>query len=494
MAAVGDLRSYLADVATEVLARGHLLDFGRYVYPGFEDPPHIKLLAELLEKIERGELRRLMVNLPVRHGKSVLCSQIFPAWFVGRNPRRKVIAVSHDEGLAVVNSRAAKHLVDDERWPFDARLSSDSTAAARWNMAAGGGVYAIGIGGGITGRGADCLIIDDALHDGQSQLEMDKAFAWYSEVAFPRLEPGASVIVVGARFADQDLCGQILESPDAASWRGASGAVVRIPAIAEDSDVLGRQEGEALWPSRMDLDELAMRRSAMTERAFAAQFQQDPVPAGGKFYRLEWLSHFYDELPHTIAIPKSSDEIVREKLFGEQPARTQQLLVVQAIDSAWKTGPSSDYSVLATIASDMVDFYIVDIWRQRVQYPDLRRAAIDRYDLLQPRIVYCEEAASGFAVVQELKRSTPIPIVGVKPVESKEARAEAVLPLFESGRVKLRSNAPWVSEFVAEFLRFPGGRFDDQVDAVNLGLSQLWSLVRERRARAYNPVFDWKSR
>ena len=211
MTLAADVKACVAQAAAAELARRNLLDFARYVYPGFQDPPHIRLLAaDLLERVERGELRRLMVNLPVRHGKSVLCSQIFPAWYLGRHPRRQIISTSHSEDLAVRNSRVAKQLVEDDRWPFEAELSKDSTSSQRWNLREGGGCYAIGVGGGITGRGSDVLLIDDALHDGQSQAEMDKAFAWYSEVALPRLEPGGSVIVIGARFAELDLCGQIL--------------------------------------------------------------------------------------------------------------------------------------------------------------------------------------------------------------------------------------------------------------------------------------------
>ena len=258
--------------------------------------------------------------------------------------------------------------------------------------------------------------------------------------------------------------------------------------------MLGREVGEPLWPERMNLDELAMRRSGMSSRAFAAQFQQNPVPAGGKFYKLEWLSHRYDELPHGLQVQPSVSEIAREKLFGETPRAQRGLLVVQAIDSAWKTGPSSDYSVIATLATDLVDFYIVDVLRARVQYPDLRRAVIERYEMFEPRLVFCEEAASGYAVVCELKASTSIPIVGVKPVESKEARAEAVLPLFESGRVKIRANASWADTLIAEFLRFPGSAHDDQVDAVNLALQKLWDAARQYRSRRRDGSFAWKSK
>jgi hypothetical protein len=274
----------IVDAVHRELARRSLLDFATLVYPQFETPPHLRLIAGLLEQIERGELRRLQISVPVRHGKSVLASQAFPAWFLGRHPERNVILCSHAEELAVRNSRVAKHLVSDERWPFAVELSGDSTAAGRWNTTRGGGVYAIGVGGAITGRGADLLIIDDALHDGLSELERESVYRWYSEVAFPRLEPGGAVIVIGARFAEDDLCGRILESEDGPSWE-----VVNLPALAEEGDPLGRALGEPLWPARFSLSEIEMRRVAMGSRAFEAQFQQHPTPAAGAIFQRAWF-------------------------------------------------------------------------------------------------------------------------------------------------------------------------------------------------------------
>jgi hypothetical protein len=220
------LRPIMGQAAEEELARRRLLNFATRIYPGFETPPHLRYIAELLEKLERGDIRRLCISCTERHGKSVLCSQVFPAFFVGRNPKKNVILASHSEALAILHSRAAKHLVEDDRWPWpDIALSSDSASVQRWNVSQGGGMYAIGVGGGITGRGSDLLLIDDALHDGLSQAERDSAWLWFTEVAYPRLEPGGRVVVVSARFACDDLVGRIADSEEASEW-----TFVRFPA------------------------------------------------------------------------------------------------------------------------------------------------------------------------------------------------------------------------------------------------------------------------
>jgi predicted phage terminase large subunit-like protein len=281
-------------------------------------------------------------------------------------------------------------------------------------------------------------------------------------VAIPRLEPGGAVIVIGARFAADDLGGRIIESEDGPNWK-----VVNLPALAGPDDPLGREVGEALWPERMGVDELEMRRTQMGTRAFDAQFQQSPVPAGGVLFKSEWFENRYDALPTLdTAQPVES---------GSSGSRPPRLLRVQSIDSAWKTGLSNDWSVIATLLNDERDTYVIDVWRGKAEYPDLRRAVIDEFAEHRPSIVYVEEAASGYAIVADLRRSTGIPIKSVRPTGSKIARAETVLPLFEAGRVRFPRSAPWLDAVLSEFLRFgSGGRHhDDAVDAIVLGVSMI---------------------
>jgi predicted phage terminase large subunit-like protein len=481
-------RSDLVPFVERELARRRLLDYARFLYPQFETPPHIAYIADLLEGVERGEIRRLMVNVPVRHGKSVLCSQVFPSWFLGRHPERDVIMTSHSEDLAVRNSRIAKGLVEDDRFPFEVRISKESSSVQRWNTTRGGGCYAIGVGGAITGRGANVLIVDDALHDGLSENERDAAWNWFTEVAVPRLEPGGAIVVIGARFNADDLCGRILDSEDGMNW-----TVVRLPALAEDDDPLGRKLNDALWPSRMGVTEIESRRVQMGSRAFESQFQQNPLPAGGVLFESAWFdANRYEKLPQRER-PQATITPYHLAMYGTpfepKPKAPTPRMTIQAIDSAWKTGPSSDYSVIATLFGHGHEIYVVDVWRNRVEYPKLRRAVVEQYVRYRPRMVFVEEAASGFAVVQDLRGATTIPIKGIRPAESKVARVETVLPLFESGKVKFPVNAPWMSALLAEFLRFPYGSHDDIVDAVTLGVRMMRAAMEHmRRRRALAPA------
>ena len=433
----------LHEVAEQELARRRLLDFAVRVSPGFQTPPHIQLLADRLERVERGEIKKLMFNVPVRTGKSKIGSQVFPAWYIGRHPNLDVILASHSEDLASRNSRIAKSFVQDERWPFNVRLASDSTSVGRWNTTAAGGCYAIGVGGAITGRGANLLVIDDALHDGLSEAESASAWRWYSEVAVPRLEPGGAIIMIGARLSPTDLCGRILESEDGPNWH-----VVNLPAIAGEDDVLGREPGEALWPERFGIAELEQRRVSMGSRAFAAQFQQDPVPLGGDLVKASWLENRYKKLPADLEITAS-------------------------LDAATKTGLTNDWSVIVVLGTSDNAYYVVDVIRRKVDYPDLRRMVEQASDIHQPSRVFVEDASNGSPLIQTLRRESRMPIIGVPPSGSKIARFEAISGLLEAGRVWLPLDAPWMDAFMRELLAFPGGRHDDQVDALVLGLSQI---------------------
>lgn len=444
--------------ATAALARRSLLDFAQRVYPRFEAPAHVRLIAGLLEEIESGKRRRLAIAIPVRHGKSTISSRIFTAWYLGRHPDRNIILASHSEDLAVGHSRVAKHLVEDDRWPFaDVKLSADSSAAGRWDTKQGGGCYAIGTMGSITGRGADLLLIDDALHDGISETERVKVYEWYSTVAIPRLEPGGAVVVIGARFCEDDLLGRILESDDAPNWQGN---VVSLPAICEDEDSdversLSRRNGDALWADRISVDEINMRRVAMGSRAYDAQMQQRPQGKGSVFHE-EWMLQRYR--------------------FGDHP---KGLRIIQSIDSAWKESTAADWSVIATWGASKTHFYLLDIWRAQVEFPALKRAVAAQYELWNPVELAVEKAASGWAIVQSLKDETRWPIVGVPSTESKFSRANAVTPLFEAGRIMLPDRAIWLQCWIDEHVAFGAGagagkkRKDDQVDTTSLALSRL---------------------
>jgi predicted phage terminase large subunit-like protein len=438
-----DATQALADAAKRELAQRHLLEYCTRMDSKFQSPPHIRKIAELFEDIEAGRKRRVIVTLAPRHGKSRL-AQLFGGWYLGRSPAKNIIGASHSAELAEKNSRAVRAQLEDDRFPFAVRLSKDSSAVHRWAVVPeGGGFYAAGVGGSITGRGADLLLLDDAEHDEGSDLQRDTTWRWYTEVAVPRLEPGAATIVIATRWAIDDLVGRLLDAPDGDEW-----SVLTLPAIAGEEDALGRAPGDALWPGRFSREELLKQRVSMGARAFDSQFNQDPCPRSGAIFLSEWLS----------------------KKFTTPPDLTTTAI---AVDSSWGKNVRSDFSVLAAGGTDGVDFFITDVERGRWTYPELKERVIHFHARHKSDAIVVEDASSGTAVVQELQTMTRLPVIPVVAKGSKESRAESVSPLFEAGKVYLPADAPWLDDFLQEMLRFPGGKNDDQVDAVVLLLTRL---------------------
>lgn len=262
------------------------------VSPGFQVPPHIELLDRaIVETVETGG--RLLVAMPPRHGKSEMASRYTPAWYLGRFPSRRVILASYEADYAASWGRKARDLLEEHgRGLFGVGVRQDSHAANRWDIAGHpGGMTTAGVGGAITGRGADLLIIDDpvkSVEEAESDTYRDRAWDWWRGVALTRLEPGGAVILVMTRWHEDDLAGRILQE-DGANWR-----VLCLPALADDTDddPLGREPGEPLWPERYDAEALARRRQEMGSRLYEAEYQQAPTPASGSIFRREWFRYW----------------------------------------------------------------------------------------------------------------------------------------------------------------------------------------------------------
>ena len=452
----------LRNAARAELARRHFTAFQQRMDPTYERARHLDLLAEHLEAIERRDIDNLIVAMPPRHGKSRGLAQDFPAWAIGRNPKCQIIIASYGAALAEQHSRRAREICNDERYPFDVQIDDASRAADRWATTRGGLVRAAGIGGSLTGFGADFLLVDDAVADleaAESALIRESTWGWWSTVARTRLMPKAAQIVCGTRWHEDDLIGRIMSSPGASRW-----TLLILPAIAEDNDLLGREPGEALWPERYPVSSYpSVADGEMSSRQFEALYQQRPAPAAGALFKRSWFEH------------RSAGGIPRNVIHTRLNAYTSvdspsPVAVVIAVDAAAKTGIHNDYSAIATIACDASGYYIVDIIRERLEFADLLRRIEEANAKWAPSHVFIEEASSGIPIVQELKRATRLPVVGVPPKGSKIARAESVTPWFESGNVRLPHTAPWIATFVDEICAFPVGRNDDMVDAVVLGL------------------------
>lgn len=467
--------AYARDIAEQYLARESFLDFAHRVYPGFQAPRHIVFLAGLLEKVERGEIKRLCISAPPGHGKSSAL-QIFLAWFLGRNPRRRILALSASERLAQRNSRVTRGIVQSDAWPWkDIQLVGNSIE--QWYTNKEGGVRAIGRTGVLSGYRAELALLDDVQSDVGSETTRASDVAWFNEELATRLEPDGAIVLIQTRWIDSDLPGYLRDGEAAGQW-----TFVNLPAIAEENDSLGRIAGEALWPERWPIELLEQKKAEIGSSAFSALYQGDPVPSGGAMFQTSWLEGRYDTLPAACVSTKPYEAQVRDlqyaTLYGlRSPSAVIPLIRVQAIDAAAKTGLNNDRTAVATVVTDLKDFYIENVAIARVDYPGLRRLVVEQFERYRPNAVYIEQASNGQAVIDDLRSSTSLPIVPLKASDSKEARASAVTGLFEAGKVKFRStHEPWLAEVLAEFARFPHGKHDDALDAI------VWALLTAQQA------------
>lgn len=456
----GSLR--ISDKAWKIgAARAHVLGWASYVDPTYRRPKHIKLLGEYLMAVERGEIKRLIVMMPPRHGKSETTTVKFPAWYLGRHPDRRVIIASHTASLAARFSMRARNdfaQYAPEVWGLE--VNPDVSAMYRWdvldkNDKSGkppGGMLAAGIGGPITGQGAHLAIIDDPVKDAEaanSKVQRDAIWDWYRFVLRTRLFPGAAVILVLTRWHEDDLAGRLLkqaeDDPQADQW-----VVLRLPAIAEENDLMGRKPGEALWPEQYDEKALEAIKASVGSYVWAALYQQRPQPAQGQIFKREWWK-FYRQAPFPF------DEII------------------QSWDMAFKETNTSDFVVGQVWGRKGANKYLLDQVRDRMDFPttiQAVRALSAKWPQAHAKLV--EDKANGPAVIATLKKEIS-GLIPVEPQGSKEARANAVSPQVEAGNVYLPdpSIAPWVHDFIEECVAFPKGAHDDQVDAMTQALLRL---------------------
>jgi predicted phage terminase large subunit-like protein len=426
-------------------ARRHLINFINYTLPVYSNPQHQILLADKLEAVERGEIKRLMVFMPPRHLKSETCSIRFPAWCLGRNPQRQIIGCSYAEDLAYTFSYAVRETIESNKYQKLWPLKLDKSGAVRWQLEGKDNkrdsYIAAGVGGGITGEGADILIIDDPVknsEEAESLVYRDKVYQWYGTTARTRLQPGGVVILIMTRWHQDDLAGRLLadakRDPEADQWE-----VLHFKAI--------NSQDEALWPDKYSITDLKQTRATIGSRSFTALYQGEPSTAEGNIFKREWWK-YYKELPNFKRI-------------------------IHSWDTAFKAKTENDYSVNTVWGEAQNGYYLLYVWRQKVEYPELKRAAISINDKHHAHAIYIEDKASGQSLVQELSRETRLPLIPVKVDSDKVARAYAVTPLIEAGRVYLPESAPWLHDYVEELSSFPNGEHDDQVDSTTQALNKL---------------------
>jgi predicted phage terminase large subunit-like protein len=438
-------------VSVDLLALPHT-DLACYAiaqWPQFERAHHHELIISRLEAVERGEIKRLMIFMPPRHGKSLVTSSIFPAWYLGRHPEHHTIFATYGQELSDDFGRRVRNFiinpVHQAIFP-NCRLSDDSTAAHRFSSTRGGAYYAVGRGGPITGRGAHLLLIDDPIKDREeanSETIRKSLHEWYSSVAYTRLMPGGAIIIIQTRWHEDDLAGWLLKEHSSENWD-----VLSLPAIAEKDESF-RREGDPLWPARFPLDSLNRIREAVGGAVWASLYQQRPAAAEGAIFKRNWWQFFAP----SVAIPFSR--------------------VVQSWDTAFKKGAENDFSVCTTWGIGENGYYLLHLWRDRVEFPELKRVLASLAGQWKPNAILIEDKASGQSLIQELKRSTVLPLIPVKVDSDKQTRAQAITPIIEAGKIFLPESAPWVSEFIDEMSSFPNGIHDDVVDATTQALNYL---------------------
>ena len=427
-----------------------LAAFARANWSGYRAAAHHRAIADHLGRVARGECKRLMIFMPPRHGKSMLASEFFPAWYLGRNPSHQVIAATYAQGLADDFGRKVRNIVagDAHRAIFPGSgLADDSQAANRFHLGQRGAYFAVGAGGPITGRGADLLLIDDPIkgrEDAESETMRQRLKDWYTSVARTRMMPGGAIVVIQTRWHEDDLAGWLLRDHAHEGWE-----VLNLPALAEPGDPIDRAEGAALWPAAYPLAELETIRKAVGPRDWASLYQQRPAAMEGAIFRREHWRYFDPPVDEPRALCQALG------VFR----------VIQAWDTAFKAGEANDYSVGVTLGVSANRYHLLDVWRARVEFPELRQAVVAQHQKWGSHAVLVENAASGQSLIQELQRNTRIPLQAIRADRDKVSRAHAVTATHAAGLVWLPNGAHWVADFVDEMASFPAAPHDDQVDA-----------------------------
>lgn len=417
------------------------------VLNGFEPAPHHQLLIRELEAVARGECDRLMVFMPPGSAKSTYSSTLFPPWFLAQDPSLSIIAASHTAELAEHFGRRVRNLVAEHTASLGYGLAADSHAAGRWETSKGGVYFAAGVRGPITGRRADLALIDDPVksrEEADSEAIRKKTWDWYKADLYTRLKPGARVVLIQTRWHEEDLGGQLLTDMERGGdqWR-----VVRLPALAEAGDPLGRALGEPLWPAWQDGQALSRIRSAIGHRDWSALYQQTPSPDEGNFFKREWLQ-YYDEVPRDLRFYGASDYAV--------------------------TDGRGDYTVHGVIGLDAQDnVYLVDWWRGQTRTDQWIETLLDMMLRWAP-VAWGEEAGQIIKSIGPFidKRQRERQVYGFRvqytSAVDKPTRARAIQARWSMGKVFLPRRAPWLSDIIAELMAFPAGKNDDQVDVMSL--------------------------
>ena len=442
-------------------ARARLIDFTSFCMPAYKPSAHHRLIAQQLEAVAHGSVKRIILTMPPRHGKSELASRHLPAWYLGKWPSKQIICATYNAEYAVEFGRDVRRIVQSDEYGAlypDVKLAEDSKAANRWQTKQGGSYLAAGIGTGITGRGAHLAIIDDPVKDradADSKLFRDRAWDWYRSVFYTRLMPNASIVLILTRWHDDDLAGRLLQE---ANTGGEQWKILSMPALAQGNDLLERKEGEPLWPEWYPLETLENIRRTMGAREWSALFQQTPIQEEGAYFQKAWIEdNFYNR-----------EQVYRDFATGSMP-----LHIYGASDYA-VTDSGGDYTVHLVVGVDSSDtIYVLDMWRGQTESAAWVEEAIDLMDRWKP-LRWGEEAGQinksigPYLAKRMAERRVYCARETFSSAVDKATRARAIQARMSMGKVKWPQSAAWMDAWLYEATRFPAGTNDDIVDAISI--------------------------
>ena len=432
--------------------------FAKYYSRGASmNPPHLQLIDQKLMAVAAGQINRLAVLMPPRHGKSERISRTFPAWFLGNWPDKRVILSSYEADFAADWGRKARDLLL-QHGPalWGVRVAAGASAANRWTLDGhAGGMVTAGVGGPITGKGADLFIIDDPVKNAEeasSEVYREKAWEWYRSTAYTRLEPGGAIVLIQTRWHEDDLAGRILRE---AAGGGEKWEVINLPAFAERDDPLGRAIDEPLWPERFDTPALTAIKQTLGGYLFAAMYQGRPTPEGGGLFRKDWLRYYDVE----------AEGWSRLSPTDRRPIAS--MMRFCTVDLACSTKTTADYTAIATWASTYDGYLLLlDLDRRRLEGPQILPAIQTALDKWEAGFVGIESGGFQLSLVQAAW-AAGMPARELKPDKDKVSRAIPATARMEAGRVLLPRGAPWLPDFEGEILSFPGGAHDECVDVLS---------------------------
>jgi predicted phage terminase large subunit-like protein len=416
----------------------------------FAENWHLEVIAAKLTAVREGKIRRLIINLPPRHLKSMMASIAFPAWYLGHDPSAQLLCVSYAQDLADKLARDCRSIMMSPWYGkiFPTHLAARQ-AVQEFITTRQGYRLATSTGGVLTGRGADIIVIDDPLkpEEALSAAQRKAANEWYDHTLYSRVNDKrhGAIVIVMQRLHEDDLVGHVLGQEQ---WE-----VIRFPAIAEADEVhrietiwgpqcFSRRQGEALHPGREPLEVLDRIRRTTGEYNFAGQYQQSPAPLGGGLVKAEWFKRYAEK---------------------DRPERFDR--IVQSWDTANKATELSDFSVCTTWGVKDKNLYLLGVFRRRLEYPALKRAVREQQSLFGASVVLIEDKASGTQLIQELIAEGCHAVKGYQPINDKIMRLNSQTAMIENGFVHIPEVAPWLAEYLHELTVFPNGKHDDQVDS-----------------------------